>query len=266
MKALFFSFFLVFAQKSFDVDKLLFMCYDKNMDIKRILSYTRRAVDDYGMIEQGDRIAVGVSGGKDSLALMCAMAHLRGFYPKKFEVCAITVDMGFEKADFSKIEALAKELQIEYTVIKTKISNIIFDVRQEKNPCSLCAKMRRGALNRAALELGCNKIALGHHLDDVVETFFLNLLYSGRIGTFSPVTKLDRTGLVSIRPFVYLPEKNVRYFASKEGLPVIESCCPKDGNSEREEMKNLILSLSKKNKDLKNKVFGAIKRSNLDGF
>ncbi|MBO7250301.1 MAG: tRNA 2-thiocytidine(32) synthetase TtcA, partial [Clostridia bacterium] len=173
---------------------------------KRILSYTRRAVDDYEMIRAGDKIAVGVSAGKDSLALLCALADLRRFYPKKFELCAITVDMGFEGADFSRIQALCNELDVPYTVVPTQISKIIFDVRKEKNPCSLCAKMRRGALHTAAKELGCNTVALGHHFDDVVETFMLNLFYEGRIGCFQPVTYLSNTDIYMIRPMIYMPE------------------------------------------------------------
>ena len=178
--------------------------------IKRILSFTRRALDDYQMIEPGDRVAVGVSAGKDSLTLLCAMAELRRFYPVPFELVAVTIDMGFEGADFSAIEALCRELDVPYHVIPTEISKIIFDVRKEKNPCSLCAKMRRGALHNAAKELGCNVVALGHHFDDAVETFMLNLFFEGRIGCFSPVTYLSRVGLKLIRPMLYMPEKDVR--------------------------------------------------------
>ena len=234
--------------------------------IKRILSYTRRALDDYGMIRPGDKIAVGVSAGKDSLTLLCAMAELRRFYPIPFELVAITVDMGFEGADFSGIQTLCDELEFPYHVIPTQISTVIFDVRKEKNPCSLCAKMRRGALHNAAKELGCNTVALGHHFDDAVETFMLNLFFEGRLGCFSPVTHLSRVGLKLIRPMLYMPEKDVRYFANKVQLPVVTSPCPADGNTQREEMKQLLHTLEKKHDGLRYRIFGAIQRGEIDGF
>ncbi len=236
-------------------------------NIKRILSYTRRAVFDYDMIEEGDKIAVGVSGGKDSLALLCALAHLRRFYPKKFELIAITIDMGFEGGmDFTEIQKLCDSLEVPYHIISTEIYKIIFEIRKEKSPCSLCAKMRRGALHRAAKELGCNSVALGHHFDDVVNTFMLNLFFEGRLGCFRPVTYLSRVGIKLIRPFIYLPEKDVKYFAGKESLPVIQSPCPADGNTERAEMNELLLSLEKQNKGLRYRIFGAIQRGEIDGF
>ena len=234
--------------------------------IKRVLSYVRRAVDDYKMIERGDRIAVGVSAGKDSLTLLCALSELRRFYPIQFELCAITVDMGFEGMSFEGIEELCRELGVEYHIVPTQISKIIFDVRKEKNPCSLCAKMRRGALHNAAKELGCNKVALGHHFDDVVETFMLNLFYEGRLGCFQPVTYLSRTDITLIRPMIYMPEKDVRYFASRAALPVVSSPCPADKNTEREEMKQLLAKLERENKGLRYRIFGAIQRGEIDGF
>ena len=235
-------------------------------NIKRVLSFVRRAVDDYGMIEDGDKIAVGVSAGKDSLTLLAAMASLQRFYPKKFELCAVTVDMGFEGMDLSPIAKFCEELGVEYKVVPTQISKIIFDVRKEKNPCSLCAKMRRGALYGFARDIGCNKVALGHHFDDVVETFMLNLFYEGRLGCFQPVTFLSNTGITLIRPMIYMPEKDVRYFASKTELPIIKSPCPADGNTEREEMKQLLAKLERENKGLRYRIFGAIQRGNIDGF
>ena len=235
-------------------------------NIKRVLSHVRRAVDDYEMIKDGDKIAVGVSAGKDSLTLLCAMAELRRFYPKKFEFIAITVDMGFEGTDFTPIAKLCAELDVEYHVIPTQISKIIFDVRKEKNPCSLCAKMRRGALYGGARELGCTSVALGHHFDDVVETFMLNLFYEGRLGCFQPVTYLSNTEIYLIRPMIYMPEKDVRYFASKAELPVVRSTCPADGNTEREEMKKLLASLERQNRGLRYRIFGAIQRGEIDGF
>lgn len=234
--------------------------------IKRILSYTRRALDDYSMIEPGDKIAVGVSAGKDSLTLLCAMSELRRFYPIPFELIAVTVDMGFPNADFTPIQQLCERLNVPYHIIPTEISHIIFDVRHEKNPCSLCAKMRRGALHNAAKELGCNTVALGHHFDDAVETFMLNLFFEGRIGCFSPVTHLSRVGLKLIRPMLYMPEKDVRYFASKAALPVIPSPCPADGNTQREEMKKLLRELDRKHNGLRYRIFGAMQRGEIDGF
>ena len=235
-------------------------------NIKRVLSFLRRAIDDYNMIEDGDKIAVGVSAGKDSLTLLCAMASLKRFYPKEFDLCAITVDMGFEDADFSQIKALCDELGVEYHIVPTQISKVIFDVRKEKNPCSLCAKMRRGALYGYAREIGCNKVALGHHFDDVVETFMLNLFFEGRLGCFQPVTYLSNTDITLIRPMIYMPEKDIRYFSSKADLPIMRSPCPADGNTEREKMKELLARLEKENKGLRYRIFGAIQRSEIDGF
>ena len=235
-------------------------------EMKRILSYTRRAVDDYEMIHEGDRIAVGISAGKDSLTLLHALAGLRRFYPKKFELVAITVDMGFEGMDFTPIRELCERLDVPYIIAKTEISRIIFDVRKEKNPCSLCAKMRRGALHNAAKEAECNVVALGHHFDDVVETFMLNLFYEGRLGCFQPVTYLSRKDITVIRPMIYMPEKDVRYFANRVELPVVKSTCPADGNTERESMKQLLHTLERENKGLRYRIFGALQRGNIDGF
>ena len=235
-------------------------------NIKRVLSFVRRALDDYGMLEDGDKIAVGVSAGKDSLTLLCAMAEIRRFYPKKFDLLAITVDMGFEGMDFSPVKSFCEELGVEYEIVPTQISKIIFDVRKEKNPCSLCAKMRRGALYNYAKERGCNKVALGHHFDDVVETFMLNLFFEGRIGCFSPVTYLSRIDLTMIRPLLYASEKSVRQFAEKAELPVVKSTCPADGNTEREEMKQLLHFLERENKGLRYRIFGALCRGEIDGF
>ena len=234
--------------------------------MKRLLSFVRRGVDDYEMIKDGDKIAVGVSAGKDSLTLLCAMAELRRFCPKKFELVAITIDMGFDGTDFTPIKELCRELDVEYHIVPTQISKVIFDVRKEKNPCSLCAKMRRGALYNYAKEIGCTSVALGHHFDDVVETFMLNLFYEGRLGCFQPITYLSNTDIYMIRPMIYMPEKDVRYFASKNELPVVKSPCPADGNTEREEMKQLLHKLERENKGLRYRIFGAIQRSELDGF
>lgn len=235
-------------------------------DTKRLLSYVRRAIDDYKMIEEGDKIAIGVSAGKDSLSLLCAMAELRRFYPVKFELVAITVDMGFDGSDFAPIKALCDKLDVEYHIVPSQIYKIVFETRKESNPCSLCAKLRRGALHSAAKELGCTSVALGHHFDDAVETFMLNLFFEGRLGCFSPVSYLSRVGIKLIRPMLYMPEKDVRYFASKNELPVIESCCPANGNTEREEMKKLLAELDRKHKGLRYRIFGAMQRGGIDGF
>lgn len=235
-------------------------------DLKRILSYTRRAVDDYNMICDGDRIAVGVSAGKDSLTLLCALAELKRFYPKSFDLIAITVDMGFPNTDLSGIHALCDELGVPYHVVSTQIYSIIFEERKEKNPCSLCAKMRRGVLYGTAKELGCNKVALGHHFDDAIETFMLNLFFEGRIGCFSPVTYLSRMDIHMIRPLIYAPEKDIRYFAARSELPVVHSSCPADGNTQREEIKKLLRELDIKHKGLRYRIFGAIQRGEVDGF
>ena len=235
-------------------------------NMRRVLSYTRRAIDDYSMIEEGDKIAVGVSAGKDSLTLLCAMAALRRFYPKKFELIAITIDMGFEGMDFDACKKLCEELDVPYHVVPTEISKIIFDVRKESNPCSLCAKMRRGALHNAAKELGCTSVALGHHFDDVVETFMLNLFFEGRIGSFSPVTLLSKKELTLIRPFVLTEEKEIKSFVKKVSLPVEKSPCPEDKHTERENMKKLLGDFDHKHRGLYRRILGALERSGIDGW
>ena len=235
-------------------------------EIQRILSFMRRAVDDYGMIADGDRIAVGISGGKDSLTLLTGLAELRRFYPHPFSLVGVTVDMGFPDSDFSVIADFCRERNVPYHVERTDIARIIFEERQEPNPCSLCSRMRRGVLHGAAKDLGCNKVALGHHFDDAVETFMLNLFFEGRLGCFSPVTHLSRVGLKLIRPMLYMPEKDVRYFANKVQLPVVTSPCPADGNTQREEMKQLLHTLEKKHDGLRYRIFGAIQRGEIDGF
>lgn len=235
-------------------------------EMKRLLSFVRRAVSDYNMIEDGDRIAVGVSGGKDSLTLLEVLSEMRRFYPKKYEVVAVTVDMGFDGSDFSEIEEFCRRLKIEYKIVKTEIAKIIFDVRQESNPCSLCSKMRRGSLHAAAQELGCNKVALGHHYDDAVETFMMNLFFEGRLGCFSPVTYLSNRKITLIRPLIYAQEKDVTYFARRRTLPIVISPCPEDHATERENMKKLLLELEKNNKGLRHRIFTAMCRGEIDGF
>ena len=227
--------------------------------MQKLLGLMRRCVDDYDMIREGDRIAVGVSGGKDSLVLLQLLANLRKFFNKSFVLEAITIDMGLGM-DFSGIAALCKELDVPYHIIKTEIGPIIFEHRKEKNPCSLCSKMRRGALNQAILDMGFNKLALGHHYDDAVETFVMSLIYEGRISCFQPVTDLDRTGIVQIRPMLYIHEKTVDNFARRMELPVTENRCPVDKTTKREEIKQLIFDLSQTYPDLKERIFGAMQR------
>jgi tRNA(Ile)-lysidine synthetase-like protein len=227
--------------------------------MQKLLGLMRRCIDDYDMISPGDKIAVGVSGGKDSLVLLVLLAELRKFFNKPYEVQAVTIDMGLGM-DYSGVAALCEQLDVPYTIINTQIAPIIFDHRKEKNPCSMCAKMRRGALNQAILDLGCNKVALGHHYDDAVETFMMSLLYEGRISCFQPVTDLDRTGVIQIRPMLYIHEKTVDNFATRQNLPIVHNRCPVDKTTKREEIKQLIFNLSATYPDLKERIFGAMQR------
>lgn len=227
--------------------------------MQKLIGLVRRCVEDYDMIAPGDRIAVGVSGGKDSLALLVFLAELRRYHSAPFTLEAITVDLGFGM-DYSAIEELCEKLDVPFTLVPTQISQVIFDHRKESNPCSLCAKMRRGALNQAIVDRGLNKLALGHHYDDAVETFVMNLLFEGRIGCFQPVTDLDRMGVVQIRPMLYLHEKTVDNFVRKLDLPVLENRCPVDKSTKREEVKQLVFDLSKQYPDLKERIFGAMQR------
>ncbi|MBQ9802959.1 MAG: tRNA 2-thiocytidine(32) synthetase TtcA [Clostridia bacterium] len=236
------------------------------MDVRRVLSYVRRACEDYDMIQAGDRIAVGISGGKDSLTLLCALAEMRRFYPNPYEVVAITVDMGFPDTDFTPVAELCRALDVPYHIVKTDIYDVIFNIRKEKSPCALCSKMRRGALHNAAREQGCRVVALGHHYDDVVDTFMLNLFYEGRIGCFQPVTDLSRVGVRVIRPLIYLPEKQVKTFTKRENLPVVKSACPADGETHRTQINALMSSLDRESPGLRHRVFGAIQRADVDGF
>ncbi len=234
--------------------------------MKKILSHIRRAIEDYNMIDDGDKIAVGISGGKDSLVLLKALKLLQAFYPKKFDIEAITVSMGFDNFDTSNIADFCDKLKVNYTIKSTDIKHIIFDIRKESNPCSLCANMRRGALNNAALSLACNKIALGHHKDDVIETLFLNMFFSGKMDCFSPVTYLDRKNVFLIRPMIYIPEVFITNFSERDSLPILRSPCPMNDNTKRNYIKNLLNDLSKENEGLKNKVFTAIQTSHLKGW
>ena len=236
------------------------------MKLQKLLSFVRQATDEYGMIEEGDRIAVGISGGKDRLALLIALHHMKSFYPKAFEVEAITVCLGLPNTDFSPVKKLCEELNIPYTIAETDIGRIIFDDRKEKNPCSLCSKMRKGALHEEALRRNCNKVALGHNRDDVIETFFMSLFYEGRINTFSPITYLDRKNIHSIRPLMYVPEQDVISFVKYNDIHIVKSPCPVDGHTKREEIKNFVHEHRTKYLSFDQKIFGAIQRSNLKGY
>ena len=245
--------------------------------MQRILSYVRKAIDDYNMIEDGDKIAVGLSGGKDSITLLMALKNLQIFYPKKFEVIAISINPGFEFFNSEFLKKTCDDIGVQYVEEESHIKEIVFDIRNEKNPCSLCANLRRGILNSTAIREGCNKIALGHNEDEVLlilllylfpllETFFLNLLYGGNINTFAPLSYMDRAGITLIRPLIYTPERCIKTFVKKNEIDVMPKCCPMDGVSKREDMKNLIWDFQKKIPNVKANIYGAIKRSNIKGW
>lgn len=236
--------------------------------MQKLLSLVRAAAEKYNMIENGDKIAVCVSGGKDSVALLKCMAELRRFYPKSFDICAVTLDPCFfgKESDYSAIEKLCAENAIKYTVKRTDLYNVIFETRKEKNPCSLCARMRRGLLHDTAKELGCNKIALGHHMDDAAETFLMNLFSGGRAECFSPVSYLSRKDLYMIRPLIFAYESDIERVVKKENLPIVKSNCPADENTHREEMKMLIAQLEKKYPALRQKIIGAMQTGSISGW
>lgn len=236
--------------------------------MQKLLSHMRAACQQYEMIKEGDRIAIGVSGGKDSLALLAGMANLRRFYPKKFDIVAITLDprFGGVDGDYSQIEKLCAELDVEHIIKRTQLAEVIFDIRKESNPCSLCARMRRGALHDAAKENGCNKIALGHHLDDVAETFVMNLFNGGTLDCFMPVTYLSRKDIYMIRPMIFARESDCARVVRKENLPVVKSKCPADGATERQDVKEMLSALEKKYGDVRSKILGAMQRKNINGY
>ena len=234
--------------------------------MQHILGLVRRCVEDYRMIAPNDRLAVGVSGGKDSLLTLVALAKLRRFYPIPFTLEAITLEMGMPGMDFSPVAALCEKLEVPYQRIQVPVYQIVFEERREKNPCSLCAKLRRGSLNTALTERGIHKIALGHHYDDAIETLLMNLLFEGRIGCFQPVTYLNRTDVTQIRPLLYCREDEIRRTAERLRLPVVHNPCPADGSSRRQEVKELIGQLEKTYPDLKQKLFGSIQRYPLYGW
>lgn len=236
------------------------------MKMQQLLSYTRKAVDDYSMIQDGDRIAVGISGGKDSLTMLYALTNLQRFYQKKFEIEAISVNLGFNDFDLTDIVNLCKDMKVNYTIVNSEIADIVFSERKEKNPCSLCAKMRKGAFNEKAKELGCNKIAYAHHKDDIIETMIMSLLYEGRFYSFSPVTYLDRMELTVIRPLMYVPEVDIKGFNNLYKLPVKKNPCPADGYTKREYAKDLVKKLNHENPGAKERMFRAILNGNIPGW
>ena len=236
------------------------------MTLQKLMGYARRAVDDYAMIADGDTIAVGLSGGKDSMSLLLALHAMRDYYPLRYELTAVTVALGFTGEDISPSAALCERLGVKHVVAHTDIGRVVFDDRREKNPCALCAKMRRGALHSHAAAAGCNKVALGHNRDDVIQTFFLSMFYEGRIHTFSPVTYLDRKGLTLIRPLIYTPEKEIVSFVRKHGVATAASVCPVDGHTKRADIKQFIREQSKKYRGFETKMLGQIQRLPIDGW
>ena len=234
--------------------------------MQRILSGLRKAIENYNMIEEGDKIAIGLSGGKDSITLVMALKALQRFYPKKFDIIAVSVNPGFDFFDSTFLQETCKNIGVEYVEAQSYIKDIVFDIRKEKNPCSLCANLRRGILNSTAIEHGCNKIALGHNEDDVLETFFLNLLYAGNISTFAPVSYMDRSKITLIRPMIYLSEREIRKFIKRQNITVMPKSCPMDGVSKREYMKELIAKLVLDIPTVRANIMGAIKRANINGW
>ena len=234
--------------------------------MQQILSYMRKAIEDYNMIEDGDKIAVALSGGKDSISMLMGFKGLQRFYPKKFSFIAVSINPGFDFFNKDFLDNICKKIDVPLFIEDTNIKEIVFDVRKEKNPCSLCANFRRGALNSVAIREGCNKIALGHNEDDVLETFLLNLLYTGSINTFAPVSYMDRSKITLIRPLIYAPEKYIKKFIRKNEISVMPKSCPMDGYSKREDMKNLINNFQKDIPQIRANLYGAIKRSNIKGW
>lgn len=234
--------------------------------MQKILGNMRKAIQDYNMIQDGDKIAVGLSGGKDSVILLNALYRLKQFLPINFDIMAITIDPGFDNFDTSYLKDLCSNLGIEYVIYDSHIKDIVFDIRNEKNPCSLCANLRRGMLNSVAIEHGCNKIALGHHMDDVIETLFLSLFYEGHIHTFSPVTYLSRSNIYLIRPMIYVEEKQIKSVINKSDFKIMNKCCSQDGFTKREYMKDLFKKLILDIPNVRSNIFGAIKRSNIKGW
>ena len=229
------------------------------MKLQKLYSYTRKAIDDFQMIKENDSIAVGISGGKDSLTLLYALAGLRRFYPVHYSLTAITVDLGYPDFDLTEIKALCQKLDVPYHIIPTQIK----EQNKKNSPCSLCAKLRKGALNQAVIELGCNKVAYAHHKDDIIETMLLSLMFEGRFYAFPPVTHLDRSNLDVIRPLMYVPEVDVIGFKNHYNLPIVKNPCAFDGKTQRQYAKDLLQQLNKEHPGVKNRLFTAIINGNI---
>ena len=234
--------------------------------MQKILGYMRKAIDNYNMIEDGDKIAVALSGGKDSISMLMGFKNLQRFYPKKFEIIAITINPGFEGFDVDLLKNLCDNLDVPLIVENGHMQEIVFDIRNEKNPCSLCANIRRGMLNSIAIREGCNKIAVGHNEDDVLETFLMNLFYAGSINTFAPISYMDRSKITLIRPLIYAPEKYIRSFIKRNNIQVMPKACPMDGYSTREDMKKFLFEMQQNIPHIRANLYGAIKRGNINGF
>ena len=234
--------------------------------MQKILGYLRKAIEHYNMINEGDKIAVALSGGKDSITLLKGLKALQRFYPKHFELIAISVNPGFEFFDSEFLQKTCNDIGVDYIETKSDIKEIVFDIRKEKNPCSLCANLRRGILNSTAIQHGCNKLALGHNEDDVLETFFLNMLFAGSLSTFAPTSYMDRSKITLIRPLIYTPEKEIRNFIKRENITVMKKNCPMDGLSKREYMKDMLYKLSIEIPNVRANLMGAIKRANINGW
>ena len=265
-----FRFFGVFWSRGlFKTIKTVYNVLGKGMVLmQKILGYMRRAINEFDLISDGDRIAVGVSGGKDSLALLLGLIRLRSFIGIDYSLVAITLDpcFGGVEGDYAAVERICKDAGVEYILERTKIGEIVFDVRKEEHPCSLCAKLRRGALHNAAVKAGCNKVALGHHFNDAAETFIMNLFIEGRIGCFSPKSFLDRREITVIRPLVFAPESEIRRAIRREGIEVVKSKCPVDGHTKREEIKNFLAEAERADRGFTDRVFGAMRRAGIDGW
>ena len=234
--------------------------------MQKILGYLRKAIEHYNMIHDGDKIAVALSGGKDSITLLMGLKALQRFYPHHFDLIAISVNPGFEFFDTAFLEEICKNIDVQFVEAKSNIKEIVFDIRKEKNPCSLCANLRRGILNSTAIEYGCNKLALGHNEDDVLETFFLNMLYAGNLSTFAPISYMDRSQITLIRPLIYAPEKEIIKFIKRNDISVMQKNCPMDGVSKREDMKDLLYNFSLKIPNVRANLIGSIKRANINGW
>ena len=234
--------------------------------MQKILGYMRKAIDDYNMIQDGDKIAIGLSGGKDSITMLMGFKNLQRFYPKKFDIIAITIDPGFDGFDIDFLKNLCNDLNIPLIIENGHIKEIVFDIRKEKNPCSLCANLRRGIINSVAIREGCNKIAVGHNEDDVLETFLMNLFYAGSINTFAPISYMDRSEMTLIRPLIYAPEKYIKNFVKRNSIQTMPKACPMDGISKRENMKELIKTMQIDIPHVRANLYGAIKRGEINGW